>query len=46
MENVSIFKFIQNPAVLLVHKFSTELTELENQQIIFMKTTLNGLLIT
>ena len=33
------FKLIQNPAVLLVHKFSTELTELVNQQIIFMKTT-------
>ena len=30
---------IQNPAVLLVHRFSTELTELVNQQIIFMKTT-------
>ena len=39
MENVSIFKLIQNPAVLLVHKFSTELTELVNQQIIFMEIT-------
>ena len=28
-----------NPAVLLIHKFSTEYTELVNQQFIFMKTT-------
>ena len=34
-----ISNIIQNPAVLLFHKFSTELTELVNQQIIFMKTT-------
>ena len=39
MENVSIFKLIQNPAFLFIHKFSTELTELVNQEIIFMKTT-------
>ena len=39
MENVSIFKLIQNPAFLFIHKFSTKLTELVNQEIIFMKTT-------
>ena len=33
-------KLIKNPAVLLIHKFSTEHTELVNQQIIFMKTTI------
>ena len=39
LKNVSIFKLIKNPAVLLIHKFSTEHTELVNQQII-MKTTI------
>ena len=39
LKNVSIFKIIKNPAVLLIHKFSTEHTELVNQQII-MKTTI------
>ena len=34
-----ISNIIQNPAVLLFHKFSTELTELVKKQIIFMKTT-------
>ena len=34
------FKLIQKPCSLLVHKFSTELTELVNQQIIFIKTTI------
>ena len=36
LKNVSIFKLNKNPAVLLIHKFSTELV---NQQII-MKTTI------
>ena len=36
---VSIFKLIKNPAVLLIHKFSTEHMELVNHQII-MKTTI------
>ena len=36
--NLKTFKFL-NPAVLLIHKFSTEYTELVNQQFIFMKTT-------
>ena len=40
LKNVSIFKLIKNPAVLLIHKFSTEHTELVNQQIVFMKTTI------
>ena len=39
LKNVKIFKLIKNPAVLLIHKFSTEHTELVNQQII-MKTTI------
>ena len=38
LKNVSIVKLIKNPAVLLIHKFSTEHMELVNQQII-MKTT-------
>ena len=38
MEILKTFKFL-NPAVLLIHKFSTEYTELVNQQFIFMKTT-------
>ena len=37
--NLKNFKFL-NPAVLLIHKFSTEYTELVNQQFIFMKTTI------
>ena len=37
MEICKTFKFL-SPAVLLIHKFSTEHTELVNQQII-MKTT-------
>ena len=40
LKNVSILKLIKNPAVLLIHKFTTEHTELVNQQIIFMKTTI------
>ena len=40
LKNVSILKLIKNPAGLLIHKFSTEHTELVNQQIIFMKTTI------
>ena len=40
LKNVSIFKLIKNPAVLLIHKFSIEHTELVNQQVIFMKTTI------
>ena len=39
LKNVSIFKLIKNPAVLLIHQFSTEHTELVHQQIIFVKTT-------
>ena len=39
LKKFHIFKIIKNPAVLLIHKFSTEHTELVNQQIIFMKTT-------
>ena len=39
LKNVSIFKLL-NPAILLIHTFSTEHTELVNQQIIFMKTTI------
>ena len=35
---MEIFKLIKNPVVLLIHKFSTEHTELVNQQII--KTTI------
>ena len=40
MKNVTIFKLIKNHAVLLIHTFSTEHTELVNQQIIFMKTAI------
>ena len=39
LKNVSIFKLIKNPAVLLIRKFSTEHMELVNQKII-MKTTI------
>ena len=39
LKNVSIFILIKNPAVLLIHKFSTEHMEIVNQQII-MKTTI------
>ena len=39
------FKLIKNPAVLLIHKFSTEHTELVNQQIKFVKTTIEDLLV-
>ena len=38
LKNVSIFKLIKNPAVLLFHQFSTEHTELVNQQIIMKMT--------
>ena len=44
LKNVSIFKLIKNPAVLLIHKFSTEHTELVNQQII-MKTTIEWVIV-
>ena len=40
LKTFSIFKLIKNLAVLLIHKFSKEHTELVNQQIIFMKTTI------
>ena len=40
LKNVSILKLIKNPAVLLIHKFSTGHTELVKHQIIFMKTTI------
>ena len=41
-----IFKLFQNPAILLIHKFSKEPTELVYQQIIFVswKQPINGLL--
>ena len=32
LQNVSIFQLIKNPAVLLIHKFSTEHMELVKQQ--------------
>ena len=40
LKNISVLKLIKNPAVLLIHKFSTEHMELVNQQIMFMKTTI------
>ena len=39
LKNVSIFKLIKNPAVLLIHNFLTEHMVLVNQQIM-MKTTI------
>ena len=33
LKNVSILKLIKNPAVLLIHKFTTEHTELVNQKL-------------
>ena len=40
LKTFSIFKLIKNLAVLLIHKFSKEHTELVNQQIIFIKITI------